>query len=66
VDDATLDAWAASDDPVRRAHAANFRALRAGGPVPTKGPDPARAEILRRRAGKARVALGVRVVPGRR
>lgn len=30
LDDATLDAWAASRDPVRRRHAANFRALKEG------------------------------------
>lgn len=55
VDDATLDAWATSDDPVRRAHAANLRALRAGRPAERAMP-PLR-ERARNLAGAAFTAI---------
>jgi hypothetical protein len=60
LDDATLDAWAASDDPVRRQHAANFRALREG---KTVGP-PASSPSLATRAGYLAKAVVAAVATG--
>jgi hypothetical protein len=59
--------WEASDDPVKRAHVANVRAIKAGLTPPPSPVDPAaeRAAILRRRAGKMRLNLGEKA-PGRR
>jgi hypothetical protein len=43
-----------------------YDAMLCGDSPPPLDPDPARAAILARRAKKARVALGVKVAPGRR